>query len=237
MNKKVLFILFFFCLAFGSKGFTQSDYYSVWLDYNHDNKLNEKWSITSDYGYRFRLDYDYFWERLHARSGVVYKMKHVELLAGVAVFSVFEPSVFIDLELRPWQGIKYTFKVAERFKLSNFARLEERFHYFKTADWFGYDYSLLVFRYALTANYALNNPEQDKGKWMAFVGFEPFFILAQKGIPISVSKSRTTIGGSYSISSKTKFRLSYIYEPKNIPILQNREYYSNLIRLSVVQKF
>ena len=237
MKKKVLFLLFLFCIAFDSNSFAQSDYYSVWLDYNHDNKLNEKWSLTSDYGYRFRLDYDYFWERLHARTGAVYKMKNVKLLAGVAVFSVFKPGDFLDLEIRPWQGIKYTFKVTERFKFSNFAHLEERFHFLSGKNGLVYDYQLLVFRYSLTAKYALNNPKDSKGKWVAFVGFEPFFVLAQQDTPISVSKSRTTAGASYHVSTKTKFRLSYIYQPKNIPILQDQVYFSNILRLSVFQKF
>ena len=234
---KVKLLLFFFLLVIGPKVYSQSEFYSVWLDYNHTNKLNEKWLLTSDYGYRIRLDYDFFWERLHARTGVVYKLKHVKLLAGVAMFSVFKPKEFLDLEFRPWQGVKYNFSITNKLKLSNFVRLEERFHYISNNNELGFSYSLLIFRYSLTAKYAINNPKDEKGKWVAFVGFEPFLNLAQKATPITVSKSRTTVGTSYSLSPKTKFRLSYIYQPKNIPIVQDMQYYSNLFRLSVIQKF
>ena len=222
---------------FTSNGLAQSDFYSVWMDYNHDNKVNEKWSFTSDYGYRFRLDYDYFWERLHARTGVVYKIQHVQLLAGVAAFVVFEPSNFHNLEIRPWQGVKYSFKINDRFKFDNFVRLEERFHFFSSTDGLDYNYSLIVFRYGLTAKYVLNNPKSNKGSWVAYLGFEPFFIVAEQNTPLSVSKSRTNLGVSYSPSPKTKFKVGYIYQPHNIPILQEQSYYSNVLRLSVIQKF
>ena len=237
MKSKFYIIALVLGVMFTSNSYSQSDYYSVWLDYNHDNKLNDKWSFSSDYGYRFRLDYDYFWERLHARTAIVYKMKNIKLLAGVAGFGIFEPDHFINLELRPWQGVKYTFKITPKFKLSNFVRLEERFNYLSDSNGLDYDYALVIFRYSLTAKYALNAPEGNKGKWIAYFGFEPFFRVAEQNTPLSVSKSRTTIGVSYSTSSKTKFKLGYIYQPKSIPILQDQVYYSNIVRLSVFQKF
>lgn len=232
-----LLISFFVLIFFSVQGRSQSEYYSVWLDYNHSNKLKENWFFESDYGYRFRLSYKYNWQRLHARTGIGYSFKKVKVIAGLATFAVFEPNNFLDFEIRPWQGVKYSWKISDRFKIYNFARLEERIHYFGTSGETSYNYFLLIFRYSLTAKYAFNNPEDNKGKWVGFIGFEPFVQLYRNENAVAVTKSRTTLGLEYSVSKKTKFKLGYIYEPKNIPLLEETILYSNNFRLSVVQKF
>jgi hypothetical protein len=232
---KAVVVLLLIGISFHS--ISQSAFNSGWIDYNHSNKLKNNWVLEADYGYRFRLNYKYNWQRIHARAGVGYKFENVKILAGVALFNVFEPKTFLDLEIRPWQGAKYNWPEYRKFKISHFVRLEERFHFFAPGSEHPYNYFLMVFRYSLTAKYSFNNPEDGKGKWVGFVGFEPFYKLYENKEPIAVSKSRTTAGLTYSFSKKSHIKLAYIYQPTNIPIVQNTEVYSNIIRVSMVQKF
>ena len=233
MNRLVMFLF----VGISFKSISQPAYNSGWLDYNHSNKLRNNWLIDADYGYRFRLNYKFNWQRIHARVGVGYKFEKIKLLAGVAVFSVFEPNSYLDLEFRPWQGAKYSWPEYGKLKFSHFVRLEERFHFFTVGSNQPYSYFLMVFRYSLMAKYSFNNPEDGKGKWVGFIGFEPFYKIFEKNESISVSKSRTTTGISYAFSKKSQIKLAYIYQPSNIPIMQNTQLFSNIIRISFVQKF
>tara|TARA_R110002050_G_scaffold297339_2_gene458668 strand:+ start:79989 stop:80696 length:708 start_codon:yes stop_codon:yes gene_type:complete len=234
--KRVAFLVLFFT-GFSTISYSKSSYSSIWLDYNHSNKLSEKWSFQSDYGYRFRPNYTYNWQRLHARTALVYSFPKVKWLAGAAVFAVFEPQSFLDFEIRPWQGLKFGWKPTPKWKVSNFVRIEERFHFLGTDDGSAFNYFLFILRYSLTVKYAFNSPKDNHGKWVGFVGFEPFILLNDNQQYVSITKSRTTIGMQYHWSKKTQVKLGYIYQPKNIPIVQNTVFYSHIIRLSVVQKF
>ena len=217
--------------------FSQSDYFAIWTDYNHSNLLKGKWLLTSDYGYRARLNYDYNWQRLHARSGIVYNTGKIKLLAGAAIFLVYLPFRVNDLEIRPWQGVKYQWPRFKKLKFNHFVRLEERIHFLESSNNSVYKYSEIRFRYSLMLKWNLGRSNDDFEKWVVFLGFEPFFNIYEHDVPISVAKSRTSVGLMYALTSKTKFRITYIYQPKSIPIFQNRDIYSNVIRLSVFQKF
>ena len=225
--------LLVFGLVSSTLVFSQSDYLAIWTDYNHTNLLKGKWSLSSDYGYRVRLKYDYYWQRLHARTGIVYNTGKVKLLAGAAVFFVYLPGEVVDLELRPWQGAKYQWPQFDRFKFNHFVRLEERIYYTSTSNSSSYNSFELKFRYSLMLKCVLTKSE----KWVALLGFEPFFNLYVNQKPLAVAKSRTTTGVSYTLSSKTKLRLTYVYQPKTISIFKDVGIYSNVIRLSVIQKF
>jgi len=234
MITRFLIGLFLSIALFSCKhAISQSDYLAIWTDYNHTNRLKGKWYLNSDYGYRVRLKYSYNWQRLHARTGFVYNTGPVKLLAGVAMFFVFLPGEVADLEIRPWQGVKYQWPKFDRIKFNHFVRLEERIHFLGGSNTRDYNYFELKFRYSLMLKWQLSNSD----KWVAMLGFEPFLNLYVNQEPISVAKSRTTVGMTYKLSSKTKFRLTYVYQPKTIPIFQDKGLYSNVIRLSVIQDF
>lgn len=238
MNLKRTFaIIILLNLLVGLESIAQSTYFGVWLDYNQSNNLKNNWYIESDYGYRFRLDYTNNWQRLHARSGIGYTFTKVKVEGGLGLFLVYEPHQVTDFELRPWQGVKYNWPNINRIVLKHFVRLEERFHFFESNSTKGYNYFELKFRYAFTLLYSFNKTQNHINEWTGIFGFEPFFNLYVNKEPISVAKSRTSLGLLYSFSKRTKIRLLYIYEPNTIPILQDLDTYSNNFRISFFQKF
>lgn len=229
--KKLLVL--FLLMNTSNSAFSKADFFSTWLDYNYSNKLNNNWFIDGDYGYRFRLGYDYNWQRVHARVGLGYKFDKLKVLGGVALFSAFEPSDYLDLEVRPWQAIKYLWKINEKIRIANFVRLEERFHFFGDGSGGSYNYFVMIFRYSLTVKYSFNNPKDKIGKWEGFIGFEPFFKVFENNTSIVKSRSRSTAGVSYYFSKKMRLRASYIFQPQNIPMFQETTSYANVFRLSL----
>ncbi len=229
--------LTFSTLFLSKESLTQPNFYGVWLDYNDSNNLKGNWFMESDFGYRFRLDYTDNWQRLHGRSGVGYKFKNSKVISGLALFLVYLPQRVADLEIRPWQGVKYSWPKSNRVELKHFVRFEERIHFLGTSTNKTYNYFELKFRYGLMFQYILNKTENKHGEWVGLFGFEPFFNLYVNQEPIRVVKSRTSLGFKYSFSTKTKVRVLYIYEPDVIPILQEQNIYSNNFRVSVIQKF
>ena len=236
MNSKLSFFLFLF-FSF-STSYSQNTTFQLWLDYNQKNKLNEKWSIISDYG--IRSDFN-GWVRYHARAAAVFKPKKiVEYQAGLALFYLTDFNSGNFLEIRPWQGVLISAPSFARFFVKNYFRLEERFNRDLNSASSNF---VLKLRYKLILQVPINNTSIVAKTFYVPLSFEAFFNLAIEEQPINNDRYRFELGLAYRITEKSNIPLLYtlqsVYFNENnyIDFGEGFKSIDNIIRISFIQKF
>ncbi len=107
MLKKIILVLCLSLSCFVNAQKSVSDNNLVWFGDFSKFKLNEKWSIYFDFGFR-RTDWIEKWSQTLVRPGATYHFnKDVSFTAGIAYFNHYSKS-FIRPEFRGWQQLLFT---------------------------------------------------------------------------------------------------------------------------------
>jgi len=230
-----LFIFFFF--SFLSVR-SQESTFQLWLDYDHQNKIDSKWRFFSDYGVRSQFN---DWLRLHARPSFGYKSgSKIDYRAGVGFFYLFDSYDNNVFELRPWQGVLLSLPNIDRFHFKNYIRLEERF---VTAIGLNYNNFILKLRYKIGLAIPLNNFKIIPKTFYIPVSFEMFFNLAFEEQPINNDRLRFEVGLGYMINEKTRitclYTLQEVYYKENnyIDFGEGFAQIDNVLRITLSQRF
>ena len=120
----------------------------IWLDYNPRVIWPSAIEVYGDIGVRTELN-SRGWGRFVVRPGVRGPVGRFRLSGGLGTFYTWYDASPNRLELRPFQGINWTWP-NKRISLDHYVRLEERFD-FETADW-NLDFSSRV-RYRLQTEF------------------------------------------------------------------------------------
>lgn len=112
-----------------------------WADYNLSNKISDRLSWSSGFGYRTISSQN--WQRIYMTPSIKYDwprlilkdMRYKEkLIAGIGVFYTNNRNIPDQLEIRPFQGYSLSAPNRERLVVQHTLRLEERFE-LNTSNW------------------------------------------------------------------------------------------------------
>lgn len=229
-------IIFFFFSFFSAKG--QESEFQLWLDYDHQNKINSNWRFFSDYGVRSQFN---DWVRIHARPSFGFKPgAKIDYRAGVGFFYLFDTYDINAFEIRPWQGVLFSWPSIDRFRFKNYIRLEERF---VTDIGINYNNFILKLRYKIGLAIPLNNDRIIPKTFYIPVSFEMFFNLVFEEQPINNDRVRFELGLGYMINDKTRitclYTLQEVYFKENnyIDFGEGFSQIDNVLRITLSQRF
>ena len=200
MNDKlfVLFLLF----SFSIYGQNSDLGFQSWFDFNMDYKLDQKWKLYGDAGYRIIYSPN-ITNRLYVRPGVSYKTgSTTNLTCGIGIFPTFyKQNVF--WETRFFQGFQLIWPIINSFKLNNYFRIEERFFSGNSVNTF-----LLRLRYRIGTDIKI---VQDY-----FILLEQeWFVNYGADIDFQLNEIRSNLGLRYTINDFWKVELISIFQNLN----------------------
>ena len=235
--KAFLFVLIAFLLSF-TKVNAQTNTFQLWLDYDHQNKLNSNWKMYSDYGFRVQFDE---WTRFHARTAAIYKPSTLfDYRAGLGLFYLNYRVTDNVMEVRPWQGIKAAWPNWNRFRFTQYARLEERIVFDLESP--ENDFTL-KFRYKLAINFPINNNTISVGTFYIPASAEVFLDLFFKNNEFNNDKLRFELGLGYRLKKDTYVRVLYTLqelffnEKSGINFDEGFRQIDHVVRITVSQRF
>ena len=199
MNKYLF--LFLFC-SLRVLGQNSDIHFQNWFDFNVDYKLDQKWKLYGDTGYRISYS-PYITNRLYIRPGVSYKTSSTtNLTGGIGIFSAFyKQNVF--WETRFFQGFQLIWPIINSFKLNNYFRIEERFFSSNSVNTF-----LLRLRYRIGTDIKI---VQDY-----FILLEQeWFVNYGTDIDFQLNEIRSNLGLRYVIDDFWKLELISIFQNIN----------------------
>lgn len=182
----------------------------VWADYDVKRKLSGNWIYFNDYGFRFSSTADKGYWRIHTRPSLEYRPQLLySYRGGLGLFYQTTNSTIYTLEIRPWQGFKLNWPNYKRFKVYNYARLEQRI--VDQLDESGFSFSMKL-RYKIGADIPLNNPTISPGTFYIPINFEVFANLALINQELNSDRNRSSAGIGYRLSQATRVKLTYVFQ-------------------------
>jgi hypothetical protein len=122
------------------------------------------------------------------------------------------------LEIRPFQGITYNYKISDAFKLDTYGRVEERFD-FSTQTW--NSINTLRLRLRLRVIYKFN-AYQKGNYYRTLLSVEGFSSLSEKKHQTD-EKYRISLGVERSFSHSQKARVEVTWESKELNYLSSHQ--------------
>jgi len=199
MNKYIF--LFLFC-SLRVLGQSSDIYFQNWFDFNLDYKLDQKWKLYGDAGYRIIYHPD-ITNRLYVRPGVSHKTgSTTRLTGGIGIFSSFyKQNIF--WETRLFQGFQFIWPIINSFELNNYFRIEERFFSGNSVNTF-----LLRLRYRIGTDIKLNK------EYYILLDLE-WFVNYGTDIDFRLNEIRSGVGFGYNIDDSWRTELSTIFQNLN----------------------
>ncbi|MFC2127979.1 DUF2490 domain-containing protein [Bacteroidota bacterium] len=204
MNK-ILFITL--TLLFTNQIFSQNlDKKSIsytnqqWSQYYNSIKVSKKWSIISDYAFRWRDSFEKK-NQFVVRAGMGYQANgHILISPGIAYVGYYNNNILSKKEIRPHQDViikhKYgALKTAHRF------RFEERFIHNENTNSNSFVFRL---RYRIMLNLPII-----KNKLSFTIGDEIFANIGNDIVYNVFSKNRLITGFSYKASEDLSVTMNY----------------------------
>lgn len=231
----IVFIAFFLSLT---KVNAQTNTFQLWLDYDHQNKLNTNWKMFTDYGFRVQFDK---WVRFHARTAAIYKPSTLlDYRAGLGLFYLNYRVSENVMEVRPWQGLKVAWPNWNRFRFTQYARLEERMVFDLESP--ENDFKL-KFRYKLAINFPINNNTISVGTFYIPASAEVFVDLFFQDSEFNNDRLRFELGLGYRWKKdnyvKVLYTLQELYfdEESSFNLGEGFHQIDHVVRITVSQKF
>ena len=198
-------IKYFFLIVFCSlRVFGQSSdiHFQNWFDFNVDYKLDQKWKLYGDAGYRITYGSD-ITSRLYVRPAISFKTgSKTSLNSGVGIFTTYYKQNVL-WEFRLFQGLQFIWPTINSFELNNYFRIEER--YFKNSN---VNTILLRLRYKIGTNIKLNQ------EYYILLEQE-WFVNYGTDIDFQLNEIRSTVGFGYSIDDSWRTELNTIFQNIN----------------------
>lgn len=203
----VLFLLLIVTtISFGQKNVSHNNL--VWFGDFTKARLNDKWSIYLDFGYR-RTEWLNKCSQLLGRPGITYHFnKSVSATVGVAYFSHYT-ATYIRPEGRGWQQLLFN-ETYGRIKVNHRLRAEQRFFQKVISSQLVNDYNYNNrFRYQLNIQVALNK-KQIEDKTVYFSIADEVFINSGKEIRNNYfDQNRIAVGLGYKLNEGLNILVSY----------------------------
>jgi hypothetical protein len=106
----------------------------LWIDIYPHFYVSEKFEYFGDAGYRTVLNQN-SWHWIYARPSLRYHLgKNWEVHGGIGFFYVIKKEVSDRFEIRPWQGIEFSWPRFSNLGFKHYIRFEQRIS-FQTDDW------------------------------------------------------------------------------------------------------
>ena len=209
-----------------------------WLQYYTQIKLNDKWTLLADGGYRVANNFGTSSQYL-IRAGLGYTLNpNIQVGGGFAHFGFYTSGKLSRVEFRPYEELMIKSKLGNT-DISNRVRVEERFFNpvvegsIKGPGTFN-----VRFRYQLVANIPLINlSEKDPNKKILLGIGDEVFLNAGKHIVYNVfDQNRLLISPTVQFSKNLSVALTWNsqFGATNTPATYN---YSKILWLQVRQKF
>ncbi len=180
----------------------------VWFGDFTKAKLNDKWSIYFDFGFR-RTEWLNKWSQVLVRPGITYHFnKNVSVTTGVAYFSHYTTNYILP-EGRSWQQLLFG-ETYGSIKLSHRLRAEQRFFQKVISSELVDDYNYNNrFRYQLNFQVALNKKQvEDKAFYFSIA--DEVFINSGKEIRNNYfDQNRIAVGLGYKLNERFNILVSY----------------------------
>lgn len=181
----------------------------VWFGDFTKAKLNDKWSIYFDFGFR-RTEWLNKWSQVLVRPGITYNLNsNVSATAGIAYFSHYS-SNYIRPEYRGWQQLLFSDNYG-RVKVNHRLRAEQRFNQKvvsnKLVD--GYNYNNR-FRYQLSFQVALNKKQIENKTVYFSISDEVFFNSGKEISNNYFDQNRFAVGLGYKLNEGLSVQVSYM---------------------------
>ncbi|HEX5170287.1 MAG TPA: DUF2490 domain-containing protein [Cyclobacteriaceae bacterium] len=194
----------------------------IWVDFNIQHKINSQWSWIGDAGARYIINQSL--SAAFVRGGVVYSPKpNIELLGGLGYFLYNSSAAGITgHELRPWEGLRFNFKISPGIAFTNYSRLEERFILSEGSDDF-----FLRFRNLTGLTFTVFQASDKSHSIYTPISFEFFEDINKK---LFINRHRIYFGIGYAFQ-KNKLEVHYISQRGRLNTSDDFELTENIYRL------
>ncbi len=182
----------------------------IWLDYNPRFIWPSAFEVYGDIGVRTELS-STGWTRFVVRPGVRGPVGRFRLGGGLGTFYTWNEASPNRLELRPFQGINWTWP-NKRISLDHYVRLEERFG-FQTTDW-EFDFSMRA-RYRLQTEFRWRAVQS--GAYWRLVGHAEAFLDFFGEAGQTDEKFRLGVGIERAFVSNARVRLDLTWQVVGAP--------------------
>ena len=202
MKKIFLFILICSSLVYSQSSKTER--INFWSDFNGSYKLDEKWKLYGDAGYRTVFIINKF-QRLYIRPSASYRLSSFSNLhAGIALFTTFDKNNTL-WEIRPFQGFEVNWPKIFSTNLNHYLRTEERFFRGNIVNTF-----LLRLRYRLGTIIQFSQIESEQYFYTP-LQLEWFFNYGSD-VDFQINEFRAVIGLGYVINNSWKVEFNTIFD-------------------------
>jgi len=180
----------------------------IWLDFNPSYLVKPGLKIFGDIGTRREFENDGWWRLVLRPSVQISFGKRYEFITGIGNFYTFNEIIADRWELRPFQGLRFTWPHG-KFPLRHYIRLEERFD-FNTATWNSRNSVRL--RYQLLVSYQWKALRPGRF-WQLSASGEGFLtLLGEEGQFRELSRVTVGLDRSYTFDLHIRFELTWQQE-------------------------
>ena len=180
----------------------------LWIDIYPHFYVSEKLEYFGDAGYRTVLNQN-IWHWIYARPSVRYHLgKKWEVHGGIGFFYVIKKELSDRFEIRPWQGIEFSWPRFSNLGFKHYIRFEQRIS-FQTDDWSS-GFSLRL-RYKISGRWDFLNINNERFWFIPFYG-ELFFPVGDEVKEFFRNRGRIGVGLGYNPSDIWRFSLNFTWQ-------------------------
>lgn len=193
---------------------TVSNNNQQWLQYYHQLKLSEKYTIATDLSLR-RINTFNDWSQTTFRTGLGYPIaKKIQGVTGIACFAFYTSNTPSKIEFRPYQEVNTTI-VYKKISIQHRLRAEARY-FRKISDGVITSTSNFNFRFRYKLNFAiplvkLSETKPDK-KIFLNIGDELFINAGREIVYNTIDNNRLLIGTTFQVNLNLSFSFTYNYQ-------------------------
>jgi len=210
-RKTHIFLLIFIFLGWNKGIRAQSDSdisKQIWLDFNPSYLVSPGFEIYGDIGTRKEIENKGWWRLVMRPSIRIPFGERYDFTAGIGNFYTFNEIIDDRWELRPFQGLRFTWPHG-KFPFRHYIRLEERFD-FNTVTWKSRNSARL--RYQLLVSYRWKAFRPGRF-WQLSASGEAFItLLGQQGQFQELSRVTLGLDRSYNHDLHIRFEITWQQE-------------------------
>lgn len=194
----------------------------LWTQYFQTIKLDKKWSVNLDGGYRWIGSFDEKYQFL-VRGGVSRTLSKKLTATGGYTYFLHYPNSHLGMttryEYRPWQQLVHTQKF-KRFQLLSRIRTEQRWIKMAISEKTNFNHR---FRFQMQVQIPITSTEIGKGVPYLILSEELMFNAGKDIVYNNFDQSRSLIGLGYGLtkSLNVAFAYQYIWLKRNAPETYN----------------